>query len=39
MDASERRFRAAIAAFDAANSADPNREPDQAGVEQPPEPM
>jgi hypothetical protein len=29
------RFRAAIERFDAANAADPNREPDPAGVEQP----
>ena len=29
------RFRAAIAGFDAANAADPNREPDGAGVEHP----
>jgi hypothetical protein len=29
------RFRAAIERFDAANAADPNREPDAAGVEQP----
>ena len=31
----EGRFRAAIDRFDAANAADPNREPDAAGVEQP----
>ena len=30
-----RRFRAAIERFDAANAADPNREPDPAGVDQP----
>jgi len=29
------RFRAAIERFDAANAADPNREPDAAGAEPP----
>jgi len=35
MSAPPDRFRAAIARFDAANAADPNREPDAAGVAQP----
>jgi hypothetical protein len=35
MTAPPDRFRAAIERFDAANAADPNREPDAAGVEQP----